>query len=195
MRLRNGNHGGGGREQREHLRRHLFGADRVHAAEVDRALAQKTGTALDMVPDDEMAITERAGEARLGRSENRDHRHTEERREVHRARVICQKKPALAKFGDQVIERGLADAIHAILSEFTRDDLTCRCISCGAEEVPLDGLPGRDRLGNLGEALGQPALGRPVFRAGAETELYGPSERHRSRSRQLRGSDEFRSSS
>ena len=36
--------------------RNLLDADRFHAAEIERALAQETGTALDLMPDDHIPL-------------------------------------------------------------------------------------------------------------------------------------------
>ena len=64
------------------------GGDLVHAAEVERAIAQEARAAFDLVPDDVASRSARAGERGLGRAEDRDERDAEEIREVHCAGVI-----------------------------------------------------------------------------------------------------------
>lgn len=66
----------------------FVGANRFHAAKIDWALAKKTGAALDVVPQDNVAVAERSGQARFRRSKDGDDRDAEQRREMHRAGIV-----------------------------------------------------------------------------------------------------------
>src|SRR5438477_3200797 len=94
---------------RDFLHRHCF-----HAAEIDRALAQGTGTALDLVTKDLMPGAERAGEPWFGRTKDRDDRDADDRREMHCAGVVRQEQRALAQFGNELVERGFSDPVRAV---------------------------------------------------------------------------------
>src|SRR5205814_8078648 len=92
----------------------FFDADRFHAAEIDGAFAQETGTAFDLMPKNVVTKSQRPGQPRLGRSENGDNRNSDERRQVHRAGVVRQQQRAVAELGGEPGESGLADAIQAM---------------------------------------------------------------------------------
>src|SRR4051812_13375581 len=66
----------------------FFDADRFHAAKINRAFSQKTGTAFDLMTNDVVTAAERTGELGLGRTEDGDDRNAEECGQVHRAGVI-----------------------------------------------------------------------------------------------------------
>src|SRR2546423_5233338 len=68
----------------------FFDADCLHAAKIDGAFAEETGTAFDLMPKDAVTRSQRPGQPRLGRAEDRDNGNADERGEVHRAGVIGQ---------------------------------------------------------------------------------------------------------
>src|SRR5207247_7119314 len=64
--------------------------DRVHAAEIERTFAQKTRAALDMMPKNAMALAERTGAQRFGRSENRHRGNPQQGREMHGPGIVSK---------------------------------------------------------------------------------------------------------
>ena len=112
-----------------------------------------------------MTAAERTGEPRLGRAKNRDDRNAEERGEMHRAGVVREKQRAFAQLGGELLERGLADAIHAMRAECGFNRGTALLVRGCAEENPLDWPLLSDRKRDFGETLRQPALGGPVLGA------------------------------
>ncbi len=96
---------------------HFFRGDRLHAAKIDRAFPQEARAALDVMPDDEVAISERSGQAIFGGTKDRDDRHAEQRGQVHRAGVVRQEQAAFAQLRDEIIERRLPDAVDALLAQ------------------------------------------------------------------------------
>ena len=65
----------------------------LHAAVIDRTVAQHAGTA-EHVMHDHVVIAERRGHPFVGRPEDRRHRHAERRGEVHRARIVGHERRA-----------------------------------------------------------------------------------------------------
>ena len=95
----------------------FFDADGFHAAEIDGAFAEETGTAFDLMPKNVVTNSQRSGQARLSRSENGDNRNSDERGQVHRAGVVRQQQRAFTELGGELVERGLADSIQAMRAE------------------------------------------------------------------------------
>ena len=128
---------------------------------------------------------ERSGESRLGRTKDRDNRHSEQRSEMHRAGVICQQQTAFAQLVDQLVEGGLADAIHAGVAQRIGNLLANRHVFRRAEKNPLHGRLRGDRCCDLGEALRQPSFGQAVFRARTEPDLKLRFRRGRNQGRAI----------
>src|SRR3977135_2387580 len=89
----------------------FFHVDGFHAAEIDGALAQETGTAFDLMPKNVVPTSQGSGQPRFSRAKDRDDGNADERGEVHRAGVIRQQQGALAQLGGELVESGLADSI------------------------------------------------------------------------------------
>src|SRR6266571_7596898 len=84
-------------QDRHHSRDHFLDTDRFHAAKINRAFAQETGTAFHLVTQHDMTISERSRQARLGRAENRNHRNSEQSRDMHCTRIVGQEQTTLAQ--------------------------------------------------------------------------------------------------
>src|SRR5438105_4600465 len=157
-------------ELRRNSADNFFDIDGIHAAEIDRAFPEKTGTALDLMADDIVSATERTGEARFGGTENRDHGNADERGEMHRAGVVGEKQRAFAQLGRELIERRFADAIQTVRAQRRFDRGASFPIGRRAEEDPLHGTLLRDGESDFGETFREPAFRRAVFRAGTQSE-------------------------
>ena len=70
------------------------------------------------MPQNAMALAERTGAQRFGRSENRDRGNPHQGREVHCPGVVSKQQIASAQLIDQLRERRLPDPIHAFLAQF-----------------------------------------------------------------------------
>ncbi len=92
-----------------------------------------------MVADHGVAGAERAGEAVFGGAEDRDHRHAEQRGEMHGAGVVGEQEPALAQLGDEFFERGLADPVDANVAERVGDFFPESASAAVPKRVPLRG--------------------------------------------------------
>ena len=115
----------------------LLRADGFHAAEIDRTFAEKTGAAFDVMSQNNMPVAEWSGQARFGRAKNCDHRHAQQRGKMHRARVVGKQQTALTQLADKLIERGLADAVHAMVADRRGNPFAyCRIVLC-PEQNPL----------------------------------------------------------
>src|SRR6266699_3854738 len=75
-------------QNRHHGTRHFLRPDGLHAAEIDWAFAEETGAGFDMLSQDNVAISERTGQARLSRAKNSDHGHAEQGAKMHRAGIV-----------------------------------------------------------------------------------------------------------
>ena len=75
-------------------------SDRVHAAKVNRAFAQKTGAALYMPSQDDVLVAEWPGRTWLRRPEHCHRRDTDQPGEVHCASIVGEQKTAGAQFLD-----------------------------------------------------------------------------------------------
>jgi hypothetical protein len=69
----------------------FLNVDRLHTSEVYRTFTQETGAALDVMPQDDVAISQRARQLWFGRTEDGDSGQAEQGSEVHRAGIIGQK--------------------------------------------------------------------------------------------------------
>ena len=98
-------------EMREDGGDDLADFDGFHAAEVDGALAEEAGAALDVVADDAVLRAERAGERGLGAAEKGDCGDAEMGSEVHGAGVVGEEEVAGAKFVHELREGGFADEV------------------------------------------------------------------------------------
>src|SRR5438128_965366 len=100
-------------QDRHHSRDHFLDTDRFHAAKINRAFAQETGTAFHLVTQHAMTLSERSGRARPGRAENRNHRNSEQSRHMHCTRIVGKEQTTLAQLRDQLLDGRLAGAIGA----------------------------------------------------------------------------------
>ena len=117
--------------------RDFVGGDGSHAPKIDRTFPEKTGAAFDVVSQNEVPVAEWPGEPRFGRAENRDHRHAQQRGEMHRAGIVGEQHTALTQLVDKFVERRLSNAIHAMIADCRRDLLTdCHVVFC-AKQNPL----------------------------------------------------------
>jgi len=154
----------------QHGGRDLGGLDFEHAAEVDGAFPEETGTALDVAADDGVTVPEWTGEGGLGRAEDGDDGHAEMGGEVHGAGVVGQEEMALQELVHEFLQSGFADEIPAFLAKASGDDLADRRIPGHAEERPGEFAIFGDGLSGFEETLGGVALGGAVFRAGAKAD-------------------------
>jgi len=81
-----------------------------------------------VVAQNNVLVAEWPGQARFGRAENRDHWYTQQRSQMHGARVVRQQQTALTQFVDKLIDRGLADAVHTTIPDRRRDLVTNCCV-------------------------------------------------------------------
>lgn len=90
-----------------------------------------------MMSQNDVAVAERSGQERFGRAKNCDHRHAEQRSEMHRAGVICKQQTALSQFVDKLIERGLADPVYTMIAYRTRNLFAYRRVILCSKQNPL----------------------------------------------------------
>ena len=84
-----------------------------------------------MVPQDNVSIPERSGESRISRAEDRNHRHSEQGRKMHRPGIIRMQQEAFSQFTDQLIQRRMANPIHTLIADRSRDPIAnCRVLLC-----------------------------------------------------------------
>ena len=89
---------------------------------------------------------------------------------MHRAGVVRKQQTTLPQLSDQLIERGLADPVHAMIPDCSRDLLAyCRVVLCPEQNPVCSGLRADPRR-DLGKSFGQPSFGRAVFGARAKTD-------------------------
>src|SRR6266566_7849680 len=75
-------------QNRKHCIGRFLGADRLHAAEINWAFAEKTGATFDMMSKDNVAVAERPGQARLSGTKNSDYGHAEQSGQMHCAGIV-----------------------------------------------------------------------------------------------------------
>jgi len=73
---------------RPHCIGHFLSADRLHAAKIYWTLAEQTGAAFDVMPQDNVTIAEWPSQTRLSGTKNGDYWYAEQRSEVHCAGII-----------------------------------------------------------------------------------------------------------
>ena len=96
----------------QHLSSHSFRGDLGHAFVVaEGALALEAGTARDLMADDGVLISQRAGEDGLGRTKDTDRGDSLGAGEVHGAGVIRDEHPAGAELHDELGEPGFTHKV------------------------------------------------------------------------------------
>jgi hypothetical protein len=118
--------------------RNFLDGDGLHATEIDRTFAKKTGTAFDMMPNDHVPIAKGRGLQRLGRTEDGNGWDPEKCGQMHGASVVCEQETAGLKFGHQIIERRFADAINRVFAKGRRDNVAGSGVGSGSKKHPFD---------------------------------------------------------
>ena len=150
-----------------------------HAAEVDRAFAEKARAALDVVAQDAMVRPERPVSAGSVEPKMRDRRHAEKRREVHRARCRSSAADRSARSSSISCASVVLPTRSCRHGPAAADDrVGDRAVVLHAEDLPLGTGALVHGAHHFREALRQPALRRAVLRAGAKPD---------DRARRLRG--------
>ncbi len=138
---------------------------------VDRALAEQTGAALDLLADDTGEGSGGAGGDVIGGAENGDCRNVERSGDVHGAGVICKEGDAGGGDGDKLFELRFAREImdsDAFGGDGDFDIFAEFAFSLGAKYGHAGGGLAGQIDGGGGEAFGEPALGGTKGCAGAD---------------------------
>src|SRR5256885_3382328 len=118
-----------------------------------------------------MTGPERTSQTRLGRTEDRDDWDAEECGEMHCAGIVREQQRAFAELSRKLIERRLANAIHAMSAQGRFNRAGSLLVRRRAKENPLHRPLLRDGERDFRETLGQPAFGWAVFCARTKSEL------------------------
>ena len=88
---------------------------------------------------DNVTVAERPGQTRLSGTENGDHRYPEQCGKMHRAGIVGQQQTASPQLVDKFVKRCLADSVHAMIADRSRDLVPYRNVILGSEQNPLCG--------------------------------------------------------
>src|SRR5947209_8480248 len=142
----------------------------MHAAKVDRAFAQKTGTTFDVMTKDDVAVAERAREYWFGRAKHGDNWYIQQRGEMHRSGIVREQQSASLQFLDQLIEVGFANPIDAAIAQNAGDMLSNIGVLPRPEQSPFYVVLNADFLSDFGKSIRQPSFRRSVFGTRTKTE-------------------------
>src|SRR5262245_61868200 len=135
--------------------------DGFHAQAVARASGTRTARAIDIFAQNHMAVAVGTHPARIGGTENTDHRRSHGCREVHGPRIVADEQLGAAEQRCQLRQTGLSRQVERWSGHMTHGIRDLPSLSIGADDNRLKPSRRDEPVGELCKPLGGPPLRIP----------------------------------